>query len=215
HFAVSLTATQTFSKKPGPAGGPVSVIAGVGAGNILPEGNKLPTGDSGRIPSGATARLLLCEGGSSAAMPNVACQLCAIAAHSRISEMPALRVGDKEVPEHLDARNRFEFFRIDEIGIERERFSFTEQLHQTAVFLDEIVGQHRDTKPTLARAQHTEHVVDRQMRCARAFAVATDLQKPPPILQVRRHHSAAKKNDAMFVKFLVRTRCAESLEIIG
>ena len=44
----------------------------------------------------------------------------------RTSEAPALRLGDQEVAEHLDARDRLEFFRIDKIGIERERVGFAE-----------------------------------------------------------------------------------------
>ena len=42
------------------------------------------------------------------------------------SEMPALGVGDEEVTEHLDARDRLEFFRINKIRIERERVRLTE-----------------------------------------------------------------------------------------
>jgi hypothetical protein len=42
------------------------------------------------------------------------------------SEVPALRIGDKEIAKNLYARNRFKFFRINEIRIERERIGFAE-----------------------------------------------------------------------------------------
>lgn len=48
---------------------------------------------------------------------------------SRALEMPALRVRDEEIAKHLDARDGFQFFRIDEVGVERERLAFAEQLH--------------------------------------------------------------------------------------
>src|SRR5262249_5436409 len=131
------------------------------------------------------------------------------------SEVPALRVGDEEISENLNTCDRLEFFRINKISIERERVGFAEQLNQAAVFLDQIVRQHCDTESALARAQHAENVVDRQMRRARIFAVATDLEKPAPVLQVRRHHAAAEKNNAMLVEFVVRAWRAESLEVIG
>src|SRR6516164_985496 len=55
--------------------------------------------------------------------------------------MPALRLRDQKVAEHLHARDRLEFFRIDEIGIERDRrVGLAEQLHQSAVLLDQISG---------------------------------------------------------------------------
>jgi hypothetical protein len=53
------------------------------------------------------------------------------------------------------------------------------------------------------------------MRRAGIFAVATDLEKPAPVLQVCGHHAAAEKNDAMLVEFVVRARRTESLEVIG
>ena len=99
------------------------------------------------------------------------------------SEMPALRIGDQEVSEDLDARDRLEFFWINKIGVKRERVGLAKQLHQTAIFLDQIVRQHGDAEPALARAQDAEHIVYRQLRCARAFAVPAYFQKPAPVLQ--------------------------------
>src|SRR5262249_11647615 len=122
------------------------------------------------------------------------------------SEMPPLGVGDEEVTEHLDARNRFEFFGVNKIGIECERVGLTEQLYQAAVFFHQIVRQSRDTKPALARTEDAEHVVHRQMRCAWSFAITADLKKPPPILQVRWHHTSAKENNAMPVELFVCSR---------
>src|SRR5262245_14350419 len=101
-------------------------------------------------------------------------------------EVPALRVGDQKIAEHLNARNRLEFLRIDEIGVHRERVGFAEKLHETAVFLDQVVGEHRDTEATLAGAQNAEHVCDGQMRCARALALAADFEEPAPVLQMNR-----------------------------
>lgn len=43
-----------------------------------------------------------------------------------ISERPALRVGDEKIAERLHACHGLEFFRIDEIGVERRRLRLTE-----------------------------------------------------------------------------------------
>src|SRR5215471_3602877 len=56
-----------------------------------------------------------------------------------ISEVPALGVRDQEISENLNTCDRLEFFRINKISVERERFGFAEQLNQAAVFLDQIV----------------------------------------------------------------------------
>src|SRR5579862_4454556 len=76
-----------------------------------------------------------------------------ISAEAHSLEIPPLRVGDEEIAEDLNARHRFEFLRIDEERIERERVGVTEQLHQAAVFLDQVVRQHGDAEPALAGAQ--------------------------------------------------------------
>ena len=47
--------------------------------------------------------------------------------------MPALRVGDEEVAENLDARDRLEFLGIDEISIHRERVRLAEKLHRSTI----------------------------------------------------------------------------------
>lgn len=54
---------------------------------------------------------------------------CATAAFARVrsrkrdedreSEVPALRIRDEEIAKHLNARYRFQLFRIDEVGVER------------------------------------------------------------------------------------------------
>ncbi len=41
-------------------------------------------------------------------------------------KVPALRVGDQKVAEYLDARHRLELFRIDKIGVKRERIGLAE-----------------------------------------------------------------------------------------
>src|SRR5215510_14255648 len=106
-------------------------------------------------------------------------------------EMPALRLRDQKVAEHLHARDRLELFWVYEIGIERDRrVRLAEQLHQSAVLLDQIIRQQGDADPALARAQNPEHVVDGQRRGARAFAVARDLDQPAPVLEILRHRAA-------------------------
>src|SRR6187397_2259882 len=62
------------------------------------------------------------------------------------SEIPALRLRDQEVAEYLHARDRFQLFRIDEIGVEHDALRFREQLHQSVIFLDQIIRQHRDAE---------------------------------------------------------------------
>ena len=52
------------------------------------------------------------------------------------------------------------------------------KLHEAAIFLDQIIRQHRDAEPLLAGAQHAENVVDGQERGARPFAVAADFRQP-------------------------------------
>ncbi len=111
----------------------------------------LRTNDSGRIRSGTTARWeyakhMLCGQrqsphdchalsqftDASILVPRVSNERGSIAEiwnlilRARTLEVPALRIGDKEIAEYLDARDRFEFFRIDKIGIERERVGFAE-----------------------------------------------------------------------------------------
>ena len=41
-------------------------------------------------------------------------------------KVPALRVGNQKVAKYLDARHRLELFRIDKIGVERERIGLAE-----------------------------------------------------------------------------------------
>src|SRR4051795_4355069 len=91
----------------------------------------------------------------------------------RLSEIPLLRFRDQKVAEDLNARDRFELFRIDKERIEREIVDVAEELHQATIFFDEIVGQHRDAEPALTRAQQAEDIVDGEPRLARAFAVAS------------------------------------------
>ena len=106
----------------------------------------LCTGDSGRIRIRRSSKLLVCESRPRASTPVVACQPCAIAnrlmsneftasadfrqpKHALLKEklkVPALCVGDEEVAENLDARDRLEFLRIDEIGVHRERVGLAE-----------------------------------------------------------------------------------------
>src|SRR5262245_59324643 len=46
------------------------------------------------------------------------------------------------------------------------------------------------------------------------FSIAPDLKQPASVLQVRGHHAAAQKYNAMLVEFFVRPRGAESLQIV-
>jgi hypothetical protein len=41
-------------------------------------------------------------------------------------KIPALRVGDEEIAKCLHARHRFQLFRIDEVGIERDGLRLAE-----------------------------------------------------------------------------------------
>ncbi len=50
--------------------------------------------------------------------------------------------------------------------------------------------------------------------CARALAVAADVDQPAPVLQMRRHRSR-RAREAMIVEIVVRARRAEALEIFG
>src|SRR6186713_838594 len=100
------------------------------------------------------------------------------------SETPALRVAHEEIAKRLHARDRLQFFGINEIRIERRAFLFAEQLHEADVLLDQIIRQQRDADPALAGAQQAHDVVDHQRGLARALAVARDFGEPIPVLQV-------------------------------
>ncbi len=107
-----------------------------------------------------------------------------------------------------------ELFRIDEVGVERDRVGLAEQLHEAAVLLDQIVRQHRDAESALTRAQDAEDVVDGDMRRARALAVASDLDQPARRLQIGRDVAAEQQN-AVSVEILDIARRTEALEILG
>src|SRR5262245_61804342 len=128
--------------------------------------------------------------------------------------MPALCVGDEEVSENLDARDRLEFLGIDEIGVHRERVGLAKKLDQAAVFFDQIVRKHRNPQTTLTRAQYAKHVGDGQMWRTRTFTLAADIEQPPPVLQMRGNGAAAEQNDTMLVEIVMRARRAEALEIV-
>src|SRR5262249_17338016 len=76
---------------------------------------------------------------------------------------PALRLADHEVAEHLDAGDRLQLFGIDKISIDRDRVGLAEQLHQTVVFLDQIIRQRGNAEPLLAGAYQAENVVDAEI----------------------------------------------------
>src|ERR1700722_15915944 len=95
------------------------------------------------------------------------CHARGCATNPRGSITPALRLADEEVAEGLHAGDRLELLRVNEIGIEREGFLFAEQLHQPAVFLDDVIRQHGDAEARLACPQDADDVVDHQMRRAR------------------------------------------------
>src|SRR5258705_3191496 len=63
------------------------------------------------------------------------------------SIIPALSLADQEVAERLHPGHRFEFLGVDEIGVERDGFRLAEQLHEAAVFFDDVVGQHGNAEP--------------------------------------------------------------------
>src|SRR6266536_5470649 len=99
-----------------------------------------------------------------------------------VSEIPALRLGNQEIAEHLNARHRFELFRIDEIRLEGDAVDFAEQLDQAAVLLHQIIRQHRDPETAPAGAEQAQHVVDHEPRRARLLAVPPHLGQPMHVL---------------------------------
>src|SRR5262249_38600745 len=109
------------------------------------------------------------------------------------SEMPALRFCDQKVAEHLNARDRLQFLRINEKRIERDAVGFAEQLDKAAVLLDQIIREQCNADAALAGPLDAEDVVDRQDRSPRAFAVAPRLHHPPPILEVVWYHSPSEQ----------------------
>ena len=121
-------------------------MTGVGAGP-LPEGNMLHAEAFWEDASGGNAHnvtLRLCAGnavGRMSAMWNQQRHSSLPDCRRGASERPALGIRDQEVAENLYACNRFKFFRIDKVGVERERVLLAEQLHQPAVFLDQIIRQ--------------------------------------------------------------------------
>lgn len=145
--------SNAYEKKPGPARGPVSVCRR-GGRQHLPEGTCCALGTLGGVHVRCTAsqdyaRHSLVQQRRAPHDRHAKSQIrCP---HSGILEflasenlkMPALRVGNQKVAKYLNARDRLEFLRIDEIGVERERIGFAEQLYQSAVFLHQIVRQHR------------------------------------------------------------------------
>lgn len=54
-------------------------------------------------------------------------------------EIPALCFRDKKISEHLHTCDRLQFFRINEIRIERDRIVLREQLHQSLIFFDQVI----------------------------------------------------------------------------
>src|SRR5581483_7200456 len=115
------------------------------------------------------------------------------------SEAPALRVAHEEIAERLHARDRFQLFRIDEERIQRRPFLLAEQLDETDVLLDQIVGQQRDAEAALTGAQHAHDVVDDEVGLPWALSVAGYLGEPMPVLQVSRHRTAAEQHDPVIV----------------
>src|SRR3954452_17365380 len=94
---------------------------------------------------------------------------------------PALCFAHHEIAENLHPRHCLQFFRIDEICVELDRIRFAEQLHQTIIFLDQIVRQRRDPEPLLTRAHQAENVVDLEIGFARTGAVAAGFDQPTTV----------------------------------
>src|SRR5262245_28966236 len=167
-----------------------------GGRQYLPEGNKLSAGDSGRIhPAQQRTLSMRTTRQSDNANPRMSAMRYRKSQEIRRfraerpmwivadeSEVPALSVRHQKVPEYLNAGDRLKLFRIDKIGIKGERVGFSEQLNQTAIFLDEIVRQYGNAEPALAGTQDAEHIVYSEVRCAGTFAVPADLQQPAPVL---------------------------------
>jgi hypothetical protein len=93
-------------------------FAGTGADNHLPEGNNWQLC---RCEAQQRAR---CQEGAVCAWKRSKQYDEAHASHAgswaggwRMSEVPALRLGNQKIAKYLDAGNRFQFLRIDEIGV--------------------------------------------------------------------------------------------------
>src|SRR4051794_17438361 len=129
------------------------------------------------------------------------------------SGWPALRFADDEVAENLHARHRLQLFGIDEISVELDRIRLAEQLHQPALFLDQIVRQCGDAEPLLAGAHQAQDVVDPEIGLTRARAVASGLDQPVAVLQMRRDLTVGQRDDAVRVELVERARRAEPLDV--
>src|SRR6476660_9746650 len=100
------------------------------------------------------------------------------------SKMPALRLRHQEIAKHLHPRNRLQFLGVYKKSIERDGIGFSEQLHQTAILLDQVIRQQRNADAALAGTQYPEHGVDGEGGRARSLAVSPDLDQPAPVLQI-------------------------------
>lgn len=120
----------------------------------------------------------------------------------RKSGRPALRLAHHEVAEHLHARDRLQLLGIDEIGVELDRIRFSEQLHEAALFFDQIIRQRGDAEALLAGADEAEDVVDLEVGFARARAVASRFDQPVAVLQMRREAAVGERDDAVGVELL-------------
>src|SRR4051812_20580254 len=67
------------------------------------------------------------------------------------SEGPALRLGDQEVAERLDARDRAHLLGVDEVAVERRHLDVAQDLDQPAGAVDRVGGQHAEAGPGLDR----------------------------------------------------------------
>ena len=98
----------------------------------------------------------------------------------RPSVFPARGVGDEEVAEDLDARDVLHFLRIDEVALWFRHVGAGQQLHQPALRIEQIFGQHRDADASIDRLAQGRDIVDRQGRDARFFmsrpAVSSELR---------------------------------------
>src|SRR5665213_2940768 len=131
------------------------------------------------------------------------------------SGRPALRLAHHEIAENLHTCDGFQLFGIHKIRIKLDRIGLAEQLHQTVVLADQIIRQCSYAETPLTGAEQAEDVVDREIRLARARAIAPGLDQPTPILEMRRYLRIAEHDYAMTVEFFQRPRGAEVLDVFS
>ena len=94
------------------------------------------------------------------------------------SEGPALRLGDEEIAERLDAGDAAHLLGIDEVAVERGHLHVAQHLGQLGVAVDGVVGQHADAGAGLDGDLQRRDVVDDAVVGPRVGGVAAGGREP-------------------------------------